>query len=545
MKWTAFICFLCALGVGVQSLVSQAPGVKADNLPSLDGKVVNSQTGEPLHKAYVLLKPLTGNQPVMSQSTDSQGQFKFSGIRPGSYRLEAIHNGFVGPENLPKGNGQPSVLRFDLQSIAGLVIQMVPAVVFTGRVVDEDGEPLAKVRVQCLRFFYHQGKQRLTLVDGTSTDDRGQYRIAGLEPGRYYLTASYNDPWRPAFTAAEDNDASQGYATVYYPGVLDANQATDLVAGAGEERDLGDFRLIPVRLVSVAGRVSHPAGVAALGSVIVSMLPQIGGIFGLNARPQARVGTDGSFRISGVAPGAYTIMAQDGGAMTARQVIDVGPSGLDGVSLTLNAGIRLAGKVRVEGRADAKAASGMRIFLIPQDDVVLPNSGRGVVGADGKFELNNITENDYLLEVDRLPQDFYVKSARMAEQDGTQKPLAIRSDNAGANLELLLSPDGGRVGGTVMDDNHQPVSDATVVLVPDSEKRSMCQLYRVAQTDQNGRFDLRGVPPGEYTALAWNDIEDGAYCDPAMLAPFESKGKSVKVEEKSQNSLDLDVLPKN
>ena len=545
MRWTAFLCFLCAFGVGCQSLVSQAPGAKTESLPSLDGKVTNSQTGEPLHKAYVLLKPLNGNQTVMSQSTDSQGQFKFIGIRPGSYRVEAIHNGFVGPENLPNGGGQPSVLRFDQQSISGLVIQMVPAAVFTGHVVDEDGDPMAKVRVQCLRFFYHQGKRRLILVDGTSTDDRGQYRIAGLEPGRYYLTASYNDPWRSALAASEGSDAGQGYAPAYYPGVLDASQATELAAGAGEERDLGDFRLTPVRLVSVAGRVSHPAGMAALGGTTVSMIPQIGGAFGLSTRPQAGVAADGSFRISGVAPGSYTIMAQDGVTMTARQAVEVGVNGLDGVSLALSAGIHLAGRVRVEGSADAKAVSGMRIFLIPQDDVVLPNSGRGVVGADGRFDLNNVTENDYLLQFDGLPQGFYVKSARLAEQDGTLRPLAIRPGYAGATLELLLSPYGGHVVGTVMDDSHQPVSDATVVLVPDAERRSIPQLYKVAETDQNGRFDLRGIPPGDYKAFAWSDIEDGAYCDPAVLAPFESRGKTVNVEEKSQISLDMDVLPNN
>ena len=545
MKWTVFACVLCALGVGSPSLVSQAPGAKTENLFSLDGKVTNSQTGEPLRKAYVLLKPMNGNLQVMSQSTDSQGQFRFNGIRPGSYRVQAIHNGFVGPENLPNGNGQSSVLRFDQQSITGLVIQMVPAAVFTGHVVDEDGDPMAKVRVQCLRFFYHQGKRRLILVDGTSTDDRGQYRISGLEPGRYYLTASYNDPWRTAFAPAQDSDTSQGYAPAFYPGVLDSSQATELIAGAGEERDLGDFRLMPMRLVSVTGRVSHPAGMAALAGVTVSMIPQIGGAFGLSTRPQAQVAADGSFRISGVAPGSYTIMAQDGATMTARQVVEVGVNGLDGVSLALSAGIRLAGRVRVEGSADSKAVSGMRIFLIPQDDVVLPNSGRGVVGADGRFELNNVSENDYLLQVDGLPHEFYIKSARLAEQDATLKPLSIRSGYAGATLELLLSPYGGHLAGTVMDDSHQPVPGATVVLVPDAEKRSIPQLYKVAETDQDGRYDLRGVPPGGYKAFAWNNIEDGAYEDPAVLAPFESMGKTVNVEEKSQNNLDLNVLAKN
>jgi hypothetical protein len=97
----------------------------------------------------------------------------------------------------------------------------------------------------------------------------------------------------------------------------------------------------------------------------------------------------------------------------------------------------------------------------------------------------------------------------------------------------------------VTGENRQPVSGATVVLVPDADKRGMPQPYKVTQTDQDGRFNLRGIPPGEYKAFAWNSIEDGAYCDPEVLAPFESKGKSVKVEEKSQSSLDFEVLPKN
>jgi len=75
--------------------------------------------------------------------------------------------------------------------------------------------------------------------------------------------------------------------------------------------------------------------------------------------------------------------------------------------------------------------------------------------------------------------------------------------------------------------------------VPEEPRRSELRLYRASTTDQYGRFDLRGVAPGDYKLFSWKQAEEGAWEDPDFLQPFESKGEKVSVQEGDAKSMDL------
>jgi carboxypeptidase family protein len=140
-----------------------------------------------------------------------------------------------------------------------------------------------------------------------------------------------------------------------------------------------------------------------------------------------------------------------------------------------------------------------------------------------------------------LPEDFFVKSVRQGTADVLEQELSLTG--ATGNLELVISANGGRIEGTVVDDQKQAASGATVVLVPEARLRARGDLFKATTTDQYGAFKLRGVPPGDYKLFAWEDVEVDSYKDPAFLEPYEKQGRPISVHEKSHEQVELPLIP--
>jgi hypothetical protein len=99
------------------------------------------------------------------------------------------------------------------------------------------------------------------------------------------------------------------------------------------------------------------------------------------------------------------------------------------------------------------------------------------------------------------------------------------------------------VEGTVLKDNQQPAAGATVVLVPDGDRRSRLDLFRTTSAGDGGRFVLRGIPPGDYRLFAWEDVEPGAWLDPDFLRDYERAGEPLSVSERGRYTPQLKVIP--
>lgn len=140
------------------------------------------------------------------------------------------------------------------------------------------------------------------------------------------------------------------------------------------------------------------------------------------------------------------------------------------------------------------------------------------------------------MRVTGLPDDVYVKDARFGSADVLNQPVQISGPTADV-LEVVLSPAGGRIDGSVVDDRRQPMPNAQVVLVPDN--RARIDLFKVSAADQSGRFTFRGVAPGGYKVLSDAALESFAYFDPQVSQRAESSTAAVRVAESTR--LDLTV----
>jgi len=110
-------------------------------------------------------------------------------------------------------------------------------------------------------------------------------------------------------------------------------------------------------------------------------------------------------------------------------------------------------------------------------------------------------------------------------------------------LEIAIGTNAGRVNGIVVNPRQEPLSNRTVALVPDVRLRHRSDLYKVATTDRSGRFQIRGITPGNYQLFAWENVETGAWQDSEFIRAYEGRGRVIQINEGSDESLQLTVIP--
>src|SRR5437868_3897722 len=164
----------CFAQVQPSSNPSNAPGTKADVLKSeISGQVVDSGTGQPLKKAWVTARQAErGGRSGSTAVTDAEGHFLLKDLDAGRYVLSAQRNGYVSQSYGQKNAGeQGTTLSLNPgQKLTDIVFRMIQGGIVTGRVVDEDSEPLARAQVQALQFRYFQGPRRLMPLGTAATD---------------------------------------------------------------------------------------------------------------------------------------------------------------------------------------------------------------------------------------------------------------------------------------------------------------------------------------------------------------------------------------
>jgi protocatechuate 3,4-dioxygenase beta subunit len=486
--------------------------------------------------------------PVASYSTvtDSGGRFAMKDLEPGRYRLSANRTGFVNGEYGSRGPMRPGtvIALARGQALTDLKFGLTPQAVITGRVVDEDNEPVANAQVMAMRYRYLATGKQLTPMGSGSTNDLGEYRMFGVAPGRYFLSAMV----RSGMTMNEqtvDRSATprpdEGYSPTYYPDATDPASAVAVDIAAGSQTGGMDFRLSKIRTVRLRGRITNTTSATRQPVMLMLALRDPATRFMVMNQTRQLVNPQGAFEIRGVAPGSYWVTAAANAEISARVAVDVGSSDVENLSLTIGPGMEVTGHLRVEGDKSANLTA-VRVALM--------NSGSGVQPASldeqGAFTLRNVNQDRYMLNVAGLPEGFYVKSVSLGPeaQDFRSAAGIDLTKGATAPLEILIGANAGQVSGAVLDEKSQPAAGAMVVLVPqERDRREVFQLYKTAATDQYGRFTIRSVEPGEYKVFAWEDIEVGAYMDPDFIKPVESRGEPVSIKENSREDLKLKVIP--
>jgi len=538
---------LCLLLAGAMVVAGQesnpAPpksNVRPSDLCSVEGVVVKSTTGEGIKRVTVQLIPLGGGEQAYSTVTEGNGYFIIRDIAPGRYAIRASSNGYR-PQASGKGRGNNQARILDLEpgkNVSGIAFRLLPPGVITGTVYDEDGDPVLSAQVQALRVSGSGTRRQIGAVHSQQTNDLGEYRIWGLEAGQYLVAAAYQPPRNPD----QQVDDVSVYLPTFHPSTADTSQATVVEVQPGAEVSGIDVDLRQAHTVMVRGRVMVDGPVKSLRGVYVSLAPRVAAEGGYSlSNFGAPVQSDsGDFEIRGVPPGPYDLSAMwnDGKRqLYGRVPVEVGNANLDGVTFVLGSPISLVGRFRVEG-SDPFDFTRLGLWLQPIDST--RGGGSSQLKADGTFVVENVYDGNYRLRILGFPVPYYVKSAREGGSDVLESGLTISRSQPPSRLEIVLSPDGGRVDGTVSKE-HNPVSGALVVLVPDPPHRDREEMYGMTTTDAFGRFSLLGLPPGDFKLFAWELVQGKNYTDPDFFKAFEDRGTPVHIGE-GQQQVQLEVI---
>ncbi len=539
---------LALILAGAWLLASAQEPLPTAKTSSIMGTVVKEPGSEPLKK--VLVQVIAEHQgESYTASTDADGHFHVDNVAPGRYSIFFEKTGFAGVN----GRGLKSdtnVLTVQAgQSLEDLLFRMLPTAVISGRVTDEDGDPMHEVRVFVQRK--KPGKAGREGVGMAGTNDLGEYRVAGLFPGEYWIVAmpppDFRDYQRQREKSTpEGNNADKPdtrYTTTYYPGTYDATQAAGVKLKAGDEMPV-NFTLVPGRTYRVRGVV---VGVAPGQKSTVELIPKAGDAVRVNAD---EIGPDGQFEVRGVAPGPYVLRAsaiRGTQMLTAKEELNVVAADVEAVKLSPAPSFTISGHLHSDSVSDlTQYVVNLRLVDLPEDPGFFMSQDffgeNATVDRLGNVEWKNVNPGNYIVQVyGGDPQSsYYLKSVTIGGRD-----VATGFTASGpATLEVLVSSKAGIVEGTVVEkekdvDDAHPATNATVVAVPEEKYRKIPNRFASGTTDQYGRFSVRGLAPGSYTLYAWLDLEDSVWRDPDFLKSQEANGMAVRVEEGSAQKVEL------
>jgi hypothetical protein len=523
------------------------PSVRPEDKCLLEGTVVNAVTGEPLKKVHLTMRPLGAPNGVpYGTMTDNAGHFLMDDVDPGRYNFSASRNGFVEQTYSPQGSTNRNALLAlsNGQHLNDVVFKLTPQGVISGRILDEDGEPLANVAVECLRYGYQRGTRQLMNENGISTNDLGEFRLSGLRPGKYVISATYQSRNVMESERAIGTEVEDGYATIYYPSSTNPERASAVEITPGAQISGINMNLVRVRTVHVKGHVNGAAASKTRRNINVSLtLRDDNGFVGMPRAFARGIDTQGNFDLRGVAPGSYILGAdytEDDRPYSTRLPLEVSNSNIEGLELDLQPTANIEGHLVVEANGDLKGAK-LMVFLYPR--LMGRGGAGGQVKDDHTFKMMNVSPDPFDFNLFGLPEGFYLKAIRLGQQDVTETGVDFTQGVPAEQMTVVVNPNAAHVDGAVQNAKGDAVIGATVTLIPDEAHRSISWMYKAANTDQNGHFTIKGVRPGEYKIYAWEDLEPGAQQDPDFVKPHESAAEAVSVKESSHETVQLKVVP--
>ncbi len=539
-----------ATAIDAQTLQPPASGAQNPTPPSaaapataiIRGRVLAGDNGQPIRRASVHLfstePPVNGQFENRTTSTDAEGLYEFRELPAGRYTVNATKGAYVG---VAFGQSTPRDTPKPIDLLAGQVLQRVDISlprggVVSGRIIDEFGEPLSNAQVTAVM---PQGGRMLPSGRTATTNDLGEFRLYGLMPGQYYVRASVRSQSGPT----QDPD-HVGYATTYFPGVVDETGARRVTVAATQAIAEMVFAMVPVKTATVTGHIVDSHGKAFAG--MLTLVPTAG-IMGPSMNGAA-VRPDGTFTFANVLPGDYLLRAQSRGnadAEAATTTLTVAGVDISGVELVGAPASTATGRLVADsGTLQALAGATLTIYAVATTPGLMMGGLQPArIGDDLTFAVKSFP-GVMNLRVTGLPSSVGVHAIRMGGVDVSDTGVEFRSGADLKDLEIELTNRLSTVTGLATDSRGDPAKDYTAIVFSRNAEqwKPESRYLRLGRADGDGRFKIVGLPPGDYYAVALTQVDSISWNSADTLEPLRSQATMFSLDDGETKTLDLKVV---
>jgi hypothetical protein len=546
------LALICTLWFSVPLACGQ---LRADTAEyTVSGTVVNSVTGEGIGGALV---QMYANRQ-RAKLTGADGKFQFEGLPRGTFTVVAQKPGYFSPQQLG-GTRQPWITVDTEQTPPPVVVKLIPEGVLAGRVTGEDGEPVESLPVQLFSERVENGKRMRTQSHGTSTDEQGEFRVAELQPGKYFVFIGPS-PFPVAFPTKLSQQGARGYPAAFYPGATDMASATPIEITPGKHVEI-NLTLSAHPFYRISGTVGGYAPDRGVNLEITNAAGQpMNAGFNFDA---AR----GTFQTQWVPAGTYAITAlaqdpQNQQEYSAAQSVNLA-SDVSSVHLMLLPNVNVPVHCHVEWtRTDAQPLPTMTFFsrrgnglqkvhenipaqvtFIPQDQFRPPQQRVLQAMPDDTVGVPNVAPGTYRVEI--MPNGpYYVESARYGSVNLLEQNLTIAPGGGVQGIEIVLRDDFATLAGSIAVTGEEDT--ATIVAIPeDSQKQIRTAIAGRGSGIDAKRgiwFQLSQLPPGAYRVLAVSGSGDFEYTNPELLGKYLAASRSVTLTANQTTKIELEMV---
>ena|GEM_PF-5411777 len=529
------------------------------NPSTIEGIVVDAETGKPL-AGLTVIPPWPSSWPA--PPPDLPLVFPLAQTEADGHFLRDNIFGDHGRASLSfyTANHEFRSLPFTIapgQRLENIVIRLRPMKpktgLITGRVVDETGKGIANVAVE----LYRPAPLEQIYDSSARTDDRGEFRLYGLRPGRYLVGYS------AGLTLLQGKPAASGSVpAALYPGVGEVSRAEIVAVENDKEVRLKDTVIGPVRMGKLRVHVINRGEPAKDGSMDTgegysSVHIDANADFWREYSPMrpGRVSIVVKWANSGSPASIYsTTIVFDG----TERLLEVDLSRIHGV-LSIRTLIEQTDGSTVPFATNTKPNIGLKSRSSDDREANTRSSSASlqetfsgasmILGSDGSADFSELITGSYNLDHLDLPPALYMASARQGDRDALADGIDISSQPS--ILEIHLRQGAAVFRGTVSDTKGQPTQGASVLLIPELPQGEghRVGMWLADVTDQNGHFEIPGIVPGRYRAYAalgvdWWGPGDHALTsvDPDFVATFRDRAIPVTLEENGELMRDLSLL---
>lgn len=513
------------------------------------GQVLAAVTGQPIRRAQVRAMSMDGRGGGGITSTNDEGNFEIRELIAGRYNVSATKSGFVTSQFGQRRPGEPGtpLELVDGQSADKVSFTLARGGVIAGRIMDDSGEPIAGTQVMAMRYAFMNGSRRLmpAPAEGSNdrTDDQGGFRLYGLPPGDYYVSATYRS--MNAMMTAGTNTEADGFAPTYYPGAANIGEATRITIRAGQEMTGASFSLQVARMARIRGRAMNSQG-QPVARAMLMLAPGDPGQMSFNMN-SAMVRPDGSFEFTNVPPGRYNLnvrpmQMQDATSEFAVLPLTVGSDDIDNVFITTSLGATARGVVvSDDGSPLTFRPEQLQISAnMTEPMMVMGGQPQMKVNPDYSFELSGLFDRRLIRAFG--PVGWTLKSVFFDGADVTDGGVEFTPGQSVEGLQVVMTQKLTNLSGLVTDDRNRPVLDATVIMFSANKDdwRYASRYVRTSRPDTEGRYKFEMMPPREdYLLIAVQNLEPGQASDPEFLARAVDEAKSFSLNEGETKAVDV------